>query len=263
MKEVTDVVDNSFLWSPPIVLASVDVDPTRHAHLLIYEKYCQVVVGHLTSLSLDKTDAKTVLNELKNFTYINGTAKSKLSSIKYTPSSIRLGRCVLLGKKGYDGLIRALELYINDGPYPKYKPYVDKHDAGKELISKERVGSVSLFSWWDFKWYSFGSSFKLTIVGPYETFSFGFVDKSLIARLSEAVKCLIETDTREIKIDTKSEYPDELNLRVFKQSVCGEPAVCISTDTIMGNQRSLIFIGKESGTRFIEFLKKAKQQIGK
>lgn len=263
MKEKEGFVDIPLIWKSPVALTSINIDPTRYSHLLIYEKYCQVVVGHVTAPSLNKADAATVLGELKGLISTYGTTKSKFSGIKYTPSSIRLGPCVLLGKEGYDGLIKALELYIADGPYRKDEFHVISNDAGEQIVSKERVGSVSLFSWWDFKRYNFGSSYQLTIVGPYENFSFGFNDKSFIGKLSEAVKCLIETDTKEVKIDIEVEYSDKVNLRLFKQSVCGEPAVCISTDIIMGNQRSLIFIGKESGEQFLKFLKKAPRMAKK
>lgn len=263
MKEKTGFVNDPLIWKPPVALASINIDPTRYSHLLVYDKYCQVVVGHATSPSLNKSDAETVLSELKGLIRACGTTKSKLSAIKYTPSTIRIGPCLLLGKECYNGLIRALELYIADGPYHKDKPYIVKNAVGEQIVSKEKVGSVNLFSWWDFKRHSFGSSYQLTIVGPYEMFSFGFVDKSFIDKLSEAIKCLIESDTREVKIDTSWEWFGELNLRVFKQSICDKPAVCISTDGIMGNQRSLIFISKESGVRFLKFLDKAKQTVNK
>lgn len=263
MKEKEGYVSIPTEWKSPSILASVNIDPTRYSHLLIYQDYCQIVVGHVTSPSLDKSDAAIILKELKGLISSFGSTKSRLSAVKYTPTTIRIGQCTLLGKPGYDGLARALELYVSDGPYPKNIPYTNKIDSGSEIIVKERVGEVSLHSWWDFKRYSFGSSLLLTIYGPYEIFSFGFNDKTTIDKLAEAVKCIIKTDIREIKIDTKPEWPDELNLRVFKQSVCGEPAVCISTDTIMGNRRSLIFIGRESGARFLEFLKKAKRLTDK
>lgn len=263
MKEKEGYVAIPTEWKFPSILASVNIDPTRYSHLLIYQDYCQIVVGHVTSPSLDKSDAATILKELKGLVSSFGSTKSRLSAVKYTPTTIKVGQCILLGQPGHDGLLRALELYVTDGPYPKNIPHTNKIGAGSEIIVKERVGEASLHSWWDFKRYSFGSSLALTIYGPYEIFSFGFSDKTTIDKLSEAVKCLIKTDTKEIKIDTKSEGTDDVNLRVFKQLVCGEPAVCISTDMIMGNQRSLIFIGKESGTRFLEFLKKAKRLIEK
>jgi len=263
MKEKEGFISNPLEWKSPSILASVNIDPTRYSHLLIYQDYCQIVVGHVTSPSIDKSDAATILKELKGLISSFGSTKSKLSIVKYTPTTIRVGRCTLLGKSGHDGLVRALELYVADGPYPKNVPYTSKIDSGSEIIVKERVGEISLHSWWHFKRYIFGSSLSMIIHGPYEIFSFGFSDETIIDKLTEAVKCLIETDTREIKIDVKPEWPDELNLRVFKQSICGEPAVCISTDTIMGNQRSLIFIGKESGVRFLKFLKKAKQMGNK
>lgn len=263
MKEKEGFIPNPLEWIPPSILASVNIDPTRYSHLLIYQDYCQIVVGHTTSPSLDKSDATTILKELKGLISSFGSTKSKLSAVKYTPTTIRIGQCTLLGKSGHDGLIRALGLYLTDGPYVKEPETVSDNHVGKEMIDKERVGSLSLFSWWGYSQYTGASSMTLTVYGPYEIFSFGFNDKTTINKLSEAIKCLIDTSTREIKIDTKPEYPDELNLRVFKQSICGEPAVCISTDTIMGNQRSLIFIGKKSGIRFLKFLDKAKRMANK
>lgn len=258
MKKEAGYLSDKLNWKMPSIRASIDIDPTRYSHLLIYEDYCQIVVGHMTSPSLDKSDVATILKELKGLISSFGTTKSKLTAVKYTPTTIKVGKCILLGKPGHDGLIRALELYITDGPYPKIIPHISKIDAGSEIIVKERVGEVNLHSWWDFKSYGSGSSSILQIYGPYETFCFGFSDNTVIDKLSKAIECLINTDTREVKIDTKPEWSEKINLRVFKQSVCGQPAVCIAHDTIMGNTKSLIFIGKESGVRFIKFLKKIK-----
>lgn len=259
MKKEPGYVDTPVVWREPSIIASVNIDPPRYAHLLVYEKYCQVVVGHLTSPALDKTEVKIILDELDGLLLINTTVKSKLTAVRYTPSSIKIGPCILLGAEARAGIIKALNLYINDGPYHEDKTFINRNMFGDEVIAKERVGSVSLFSWWDFKRHKFGNSMSLTILGPYERFSYGFDDKTLIGKLANAIECLIETEIKEVKIEAGLSWSSEPNLRVFKQMVCDEPAVCISTDNIMGNQRSLIFISKDSGVRFLEFLKEARK----
>lgn len=264
MKEKSKFVNNPDSWISPSVIASINIDPTRYSHLLVYEKYCQVVVGQLTSPSLNKSDAAVIINELKNLTCTQGVVKSKLPGIKYTPTSIRIGGCILNSKNGYNCFIDALESYINDDFYNKNNILDNEFKNDGEIIFKERIGTVNLFAWWDFKRYSFGSThMQLTIVGPYEIFTYGFTDETFITRLSDAVTCLIETKTKEVKIEDTICFKRESNLRAFKQVISGEPAICISTDVILPNQKSLILIGKESGTRFLEFLKKAQEMAKK
>lgn len=257
IKATPGFINNPAEWKEPTPIATINIDPSHYSHLLIYKDYCQVVVRQVTSPALNKSDAETVLEELKGVLNSFGTTRSKLSAIKYTPTSIKIGQCTLLGKSGHDGLIEALELYVTDGPYPKDTYYENSNQGGAEIIAKEVTPAGKVFTWWDMKKHSFGGSFQLIIIGPYETFHLSFQDKKFITQLRNAVVRLRDTDAIEIKLDMPAHWPGVSNLRVFKQMLNDEPAICISTDEIMGNQRSLICISKKSTNNFIKFLGKA------
>lgn len=257
MKEVSNP-PNPLTWVDPAPIASVVIDPVRYSHLLVYEDHCQVMVGNISSPILDKHDADVILKEMKSIDLSYGIPKSKLAGIKYTPMTVKVGKCILIGKSGYDGLIKALEVYSNAGPYIKDGFFIEDNSAGVEIIAKEKIGTGHWFAWWNLTKYKFGSDIQLIIVGPYESFKYSFKSKEFIGQLIEGVEYLLNNNVREFKIDISKSQGYNPNLRLFKHTVGVNPAIGISTDNITANQRSLIFASEESGKRFLTFLRKAK-----
>lgn len=257
MKEV-DKHPDQFKLDPPTLIASIVIDPTRYSHLLVYENYCHVAVGNIISPTLDKHDVDILLKEMGTISEQYGHPRSKLSAVKYTPMTVKIGKCILVGKSGYDGLIKALEIYKNGGPYIKDGFFIEDNSAGVEIITKERIESIDWFSWWNITKHKFGSGFQFIIVGPYETFKYYLKGEVFIDQLIEGVEYLLNNDASDFKIDISESQGYDPNLRLFKQMVGGVPYIGISTDLFTANQRSLIFASEESGKRFLTFLRKAK-----
>lgn len=262
MKEKESTTDPSqFKWISPTPIASIVIDPTRYSHLLVYEDYCQVMVGNISSPALDKHDVTVILKEMRMMEPSYGFPRSKLTAVKYTSTSVKVGKCVLLGKPGYSGLIKALELYESDGSYPKDGFFIEDNAAGVEIIAKEKVGVVDWFSWWKLTKYKFGSDIQFIVVGPYESFKYSFKNKTFIGQLIEGVEYLLNNDASDFKIDISESQGYDPNLRLFKQMVGKDPVIGISTDNFTANQRSLIFASEKSGKRFLSFLRKAKSSF--
>lgn len=259
MKEKEGFISNPLEWKPDLPKADITIDPVRFAHLLVYDRYCQVVIKHITSPALSKSNCFTILKELKSLREGPTIPKSKVLGVKYTLTSIKIGNCVFLGSESYLGLVKALETYCKDDPYPK-DDYSFTDTEISEVIYKHKLGIGILYAWWYLGKVKKQPHIQLKLIGPNESFSYGFSDIQFVDKLAEAVKTLAHTDAREVKITTDDPY---LNMRVFKQILNNEPAICISTDSLGINQRTLFLYSYGSVSEFIAFLKKAKSKLKK
>lgn len=239
---------------------------------LVYDDYLQICKDKVRSPAITVFDAKRIVLAITEVEEAIKKKKFKIFSDKIV--SISNNRKFTVGEYGYKlgefsepgrnsaiKLMSLLNAFIWNKCHDNMGPFIGDYGDLSTLGQIERFGVVDKFVTWhvsvrnDFIPVEKG---RLDISGPYDALRYRFGSKEVLNEIIAGIDKLINTDLVEYRF--KDEHSAKVGLRLFKTTTMDiEMAVGISTDIFSPNQRTFIFLGKESGEKFLTFLRKAKK----
>ena len=248
------------------------LDEQMLSYGLVYEGYLQICKDKVRSPAITLLDAKKIvmaINEVER-----DVKKKKFRAFSNKTVDISNNRKFVVGEYGYKlgefnapgtySMIQLRDLlnaFIWDKHHDNMGPFAGDYGDLLTLGQIERFGNVDKFATWHI---SVRNDFipeekgRLDLSGPYDALRYRFGTKEVLNEIIEGVSKLISTDLMEYCF--KDEKSSKVGLRLFKYNVDdADFGVGISTDILSPNQRTFVFLGKESGERFLTFLRKGKK----
>ncbi|AEV89725.1 hypothetical protein OBP_288 [Pseudomonas phage OBP] len=265
-------VKNIGTFTLPVPSYCMVLSKFQLSYALVYDENIQFVQDHNVSPALTKDDARAILMGIadverlekekrydifkKKIVKISGGREFTIAGLGY-----RLGNVHIHGREEMARLKDLLTAFVWGKSRNEMGPFTIDLGEIRTHGEIERFGNVSKYVTWSIRindGLCVEDRGRLDIVGPYDGIRYHFGTEEILSEIIKGVKTLLNSDATEYRFT--EEKAVSVGLRLFKTTIHdGSIAVGISTDILLPNQRTFMFLGKESGEKFLKFLRKGKK----